>query len=112
MVGKYTLCTGSFVAGIIVAFLFSFAMRQENNDIRERLKSTTQELEIIDSLYQIKRNEANTFKEHYKESLNELKSYSMKIDSLNKLQLEVIYAEGNDINEDSIYYQLKFKDFD
>lgn len=112
--GKYTRYTLTFLAGLVLAFSISYVVREEEDvdGIKQELEDTKSQLIVLDGLYQEKRAEADKYKEHYKESLGVLKENSLMIDSLNRLQLEILYEEECDFEEDEMYYNLKMNRFE
>lgn len=112
--GQYTRYALIFLAGLVLAFSISYVAREEEDvdGVKEELKETQLQLEIMDGLYREKKEEAQKYRENYKESLHVLKENSLMIDSLNKLQLEILYEEECDFDEDSIYYNLKMNRFE
>ncbi len=103
-----------FFAGLALAFAVSYIAREEEDvdSVKQELEQTKQELETLDELYQLKKTEADMYKAKYKENISVMKENSLMIDSLNHLQLEILYDEECHFDEDSLYYSLKINRFD
>lgn len=102
-----------FLAGLATAFSVCYFAREEENvdGIKQELSETKQQIQTLNGLYQLKKEEAQKYKDSYKHSLNTLKENSLMIDSLNHLQLEILYEEQCHFDEDSLYYNLKINRF-
>ena len=99
----------SFAVGVLVtsAAFFFFSGNNVSSDTLNKLGQAKKDIVVLDSLYQsnLKMAEENRLK--YLHHLDSLSATNSSLDSLNKVQIEILYEEDHTVDNDSLYNSIK-----
>lgn len=110
MISKSNLISFVIGAAITSAVFFLHSDGDDSVAVRNELREAKDKIVVLDSLYQNNLMEAERHRENYLYHLDSLSLVNDGLDSLNKLQLEILYEQDHDTS-DSCYNNLKLNRF-